>query len=157
MQTLKYAGPADVVAEVARLVADHSETPVLAGHLAYLKKRSAQMQHPTFRAAGWPLGDGAVESAHKLGVETRLKGSGMHWARPHVDPLLALRNVVCSDRWDEAWPQIVRTLRQQAQQRRDERRPQLRARSGATASALAPARQARRCKNLNRTRVNSLS
>jgi predicted RNA-binding Zn-ribbon protein involved in translation (DUF1610 family) len=126
MHTLKHAGPADVVAEVARLVADHSETPELAGHLAYLEKRTAQMQYPTFRAAGWPLGDGAVESANKLVVEARLKGSGMHWARPHVDPLVALRNVVCSDRWDEAWPQIVRTLRQQAQQRRDERRHQRR-------------------------------
>ena len=42
----------------------------------------------------------------------------MHWARPHVDPMLALRNIVCSDRWDEAWPQIMQTLRQQARQQR---------------------------------------
>jgi len=83
--------------------------------------------------AGWPIGDGAVESGNKLVVEARLKGSGMHWARPHVDPMLALRNIVCSDRWDEAWPQIVRTLRQQAQQRQAEHRHQRR-----TARASVP-------------------
>jgi hypothetical protein len=61
--------------------------------------------------------DGAVESGNKLVVEARLKGSGMHWARPHVDPLLALRDIACNDRWEEAWPQITRELRRQTRQR----------------------------------------
>jgi hypothetical protein len=134
LHALKHDGPTAVVAEVARLVAAQPEAPDLAGHLAYLEKRTAHMQYPTFQAAGWPIGDGAVESGNKLVVEARLKGSGMHWARPHVDPMLALRNIVCSDRWDEAWPQIVRTLRQQVQQRRAERHHQRR-----TARDRAPA------------------
>jgi hypothetical protein len=46
----------------------------------------------------------------------------MHWARPHVNPMLALRNIVCSDRWAAAWPQITQTLRQQARQQRTIRR-----------------------------------
>jgi len=46
----------------------------------------------------------------------------MHWARPHVDPMVALRNIACSDRWEEAWPQITRELRRQAAQRRAELR-----------------------------------
>jgi hypothetical protein len=124
---LKHGGPAAVLAEVRRLVAAQPESTDLTTQLAYLEKRTAHMQYPTFLAAGWPIGDGAVESGNKLVVEARLKGSGMHWARPHVDPMLALRNIVCSDRWDEAWSQIVSTLRQQAQQRRSERRHQRRA------------------------------
>ncbi len=55
------------------------------------------MNYPAFLAAGLPIGDGATESANKLVVETRLKGSGMHWTRCHVDPMLALRNIVCND------------------------------------------------------------
>ena len=43
-------------------------------------------------------------------------------ARPHVDPMLALRNVVCNDRWEEAWPQIAEELRRQTMQRRTQRR-----------------------------------
>jgi hypothetical protein len=94
----------------------------MATHLAYLEKRAGHMEYPAFQAAGWPIGDGAVESGNKLVVEARLKGSGMHWARGHVNSMLALRNIVCSDRWDEAWPQIASTLRQQERQRRTERR-----------------------------------
>ena len=65
-----------------------------------------------------------VESANKLVVEARLKGAGMHWKRENVDPMLALRNIVCSDRWDHEWPKIVLRLRQQAAQRKKSRRCQ---------------------------------
>ena len=54
-----------------------------------------------------------MESANKMVVEARLKGSGMHWERANVDPMLALRNSICSDRWSEDWPQIVKRLRSQ--------------------------------------------
>ncbi len=124
LHQLKHTGPNEVLSEVRRLVASRPDLPTLSKELAYLEKRAAHMDYPAFCAAGWPIGDGAVESANKLVVEARLKGSGMHWARPHVDPMLALRNIVCSDRWEEAWPQIVNTLRQQEQQRRTARRHQ---------------------------------
>jgi len=139
LHELKHTGPGQVVAEVQRLVAAQPASADAATHLAYLEKRAAHMQYPTFLAAGWPIGDGAVESGNKLVVEARLKGSGMHWARPHVDPMLALRNIVCSDRWDEAWPQIVSTLRQQVQQRHSEQRQQRRtARRSATIQPTVP-------------------
>lgn len=63
-----------------------------------------------------------MESGNELVLEARLKGNGMHWARPHVNPMLALRNVACNDRREEAWPQIALALRQQDQQRRTEHR-----------------------------------
>jgi hypothetical protein len=138
LHELKHHGPAAVLAAAQGLVAALPAESAAAPQLAYLEKRRAHMQYPALRAAGWPIGDGAVESGNKLVVEARLKGSGMHWTRPHVDPLLALRNIVCSDRWDEAWPQIVRTLRQQTQQRRVEQRHQRRAARSATAQPVAP-------------------
>jgi hypothetical protein len=122
LHSLKHAGPDPVLAEVRRLASRHPERAAILSNLCYLEKRQGQMQYPVFLAAGWPIGDGAVESANKLVVEARLKGSGMHWARPHVDPMLALRNIVCSDRWAEAWPQITQTLRCQARQQRTARR-----------------------------------
>ena len=79
--------------------------------LGYLEKRRGQIRYAEFQAQGYPIGSGAVESANKLVVEARLKGSGMHWARAHADPMLALRTVVCSDRWEEVWPQISQRLR----------------------------------------------
>ncbi len=124
MHQLKHAGPAPVLAEVRQLVTTHPDQSNLGKELAYLEKRSALMEYPQFQDAGWPIGDGAVESANKLVVEARLKGSGMHWAPDHVDSMVALRNIACNDRWDEAWPQIVGTLRQQEHQRRAKRRHQ---------------------------------
>lgn len=115
---LKHEGPAAVLAELANAVQRHPDRPALAEHLNYLRKRVGHMEYPTYQRDGWPIGSGAVESANKLVVEARLKGAGMHWAREHVNPLLALRNVVCSDRWEAAWPQIAQYLRQQASQQR---------------------------------------
>lgn len=65
------------------------------------------MQYPEFQRNGWPIGSGMVESANKNIVEARLKGPGMHWERKHVNPMLALRNAVCNDRWKEMWQKAV--------------------------------------------------
>ncbi len=121
LHRLKHDGPGEVLVDLRALTQAPPELPDLADHRAYLEKREAQLQYPAFQAASWPIGSGAVESGNKLVVEARLKGSGMHWARSNVDPMLALRTIVCNDRWDEAWPQIVTALRQRAAARRAER------------------------------------
>jgi hypothetical protein len=141
LHDLKHTGPDSVLAELRRLVSLKPDQAGLADDLQYLEKRRAQMQYPRFQAAGWPIGDGAVESGNKLVVEARLKGSGMHWAREHVDPMLALRNIVCSDRWAEAWPQITQTLRQQVRHHRrarHEKRRQAAQPAQSASSSAAP-------------------
>lgn len=92
--------------------------------LNYLEKRRAHIDYARFQALGYPIGSGSAESANKLVVEARLKGSGMHWAPAHVDPMLALRNIACSDRWEEAWPHITHRLRRQATEARRQRHQQ---------------------------------
>jgi hypothetical protein len=85
--TLKYDGPTPVLAVAQQLTAKHPDHIELAKALAYLVKREPQLDYPAFQAAGWPIGDGAIESANKLVVEARLKRSGMHWHRAHVNPI----------------------------------------------------------------------
>jgi len=119
-------GAATVLKALAHLPVDQANDPAAARAardtaLNYLTKRLNQIQYAAFHAQGFPIGSGSVESANKLVVEARLKGSGMHWARAHVNPLVALRTIACSDRWAEAWPQIERHLRDQACQRRTQR------------------------------------
>ncbi len=112
LHRLKHQGPEPVLAELHQRVAGLAEPPPeVPEALTYLDKRVALMQYPTFAAAGWPLGSGSVESANKLVVEARLKGAGMHWARPNVNPLLVLRNAACNDRWEEAWEHGAAQLR----------------------------------------------
>jgi hypothetical protein len=115
---LKHAGPDELLGELENLHSQHPQAEVISANLAYLEKRKEQMQYPQFQAQGWPIGSGIVESGNKLVVEARLKGSGMHWAEEHVDPMVAIRNIICSNRWKEEWPKIEDRLRQQAQQRR---------------------------------------
>ena len=95
---------------------------IVKGSLEYLEKRRDQIRYAEFQALGYPIGSGAVESANKLVVEARLKGSGMHWARDNVNPMVALRNIVCSDRWEETWPQICQRIRERAKERTAARR-----------------------------------
>ena len=121
-KTLKHEGGAAVVRALHSLVDAHAEAEGCRVALAYLEKREQQMQYPAFAGAGWPLGSGVVESANKVVVEARLKGAGMRWERCHVDPMLALRNIVYSDRWDEAWAQIGSELRAQERTARQKRR-----------------------------------
>jgi hypothetical protein len=77
------------------------------GNLAYLEKRENQMHYPQFQAAGWPIGNGIVESGNKVVVESRFKGAGMYWTDAHVNPILTLRNILCSDRWKADWPKVA--------------------------------------------------
>jgi len=118
LHLLKHEGPDAILNEFEALQRNHPDIQVISSNLAYLKKRKAQMQYPLFQAQGWPIGSGIVESGNKLVVEARLKGAGMHWAEEHVNPMLALRNILCSNRWKEEWPKIEVRLRKQTRQKR---------------------------------------
>ena len=135
---LKHDGPASVLAALRALPAGEQRHTAL----GYLGPRLPQLQYPTFRAAGYPIGSGIVASANTVVVEDRLKGSGMPWAPASVDPLLAPRTVVCANRWDEAWPQIGARLRATKRAHRDRRlraTERRAARTVALAASQAPA------------------
>ncbi len=110
--------------------------------LDYLEKRRGHIEYARFQALGYPIGSGSVESANKLVVEARLKGAGMHWAPIHVNPMLALRNIACSDRWEEAWPQITQRLRQEEHAARLHRHQKRQAKRLPTILVAPPAIQA---------------
>jgi hypothetical protein len=125
---------------VAGLVGVESKVETLEAvrsNLEYFEKRREQIRYSEFEAKGYPIGSGAVESANKLVVEARLKGSGMHWADRHVDPMVALRTVACSDRWEETFPEIERRLRTAVEERASTRRTDRRARCKADNEAAA--------------------
>lgn len=133
---LKHDGPEGVLNELRALIAAHPTLLELPKQLAYLEKRVRQMAYPQFVAEGWPIGSGMVESANKLVVEDRLKGAGMHWAEGNVNPMLALRNAVCNERWSEAWTVIEREQRRQVVVQRQMRR------AARQAASTSPVQQA---------------
>ena len=109
--TLKHGTPDQVLAAIRAVPVDEAPVPAQAAAkrdavLGYLESRRGQIAYAVFQAAGYPIGSGIVESANKLVVEARLKGSGMHWARRNVNGMVALRALVCSQRWGEGWAAI---------------------------------------------------
>ncbi len=146
---LKHGDSQEVLEEMRRLgkeladaeEADEAALKTVRGSLGYLEKRQEQIRYADFQAMGYPIGSGIVESANKLVVEARLKGSGMHWAEEHVNPMVALRTIVCSDLWEEAWPQTSQRLRDQARERGVKRRAE-RASVQPSKESVAPASDA---------------
>jgi hypothetical protein len=82
----------------------------------YLAARQEQIRYARFRALGYPIGSGCVESANKLVVQARLAGSGMHWRPEAVNPMLALRCLAVNGRWQTEWPQLWQAWRGQHRQ-----------------------------------------
>lgn len=139
LHTLKHEGITPVLAAIRALpMATPEAEEVRATVLAYLTKRTALLAYDAFRSKGYPIGSGMVESANKLVVEARLKGSGMHWARRHVTPMLALRGILCSGTWTTAWGPIWTELRRQAAEQRRQRRHDRRAQPNAIATPPTP-------------------
>lgn len=121
---LKHSPPQRTLADLRLLLPkarSDEQAEVLDRALRYLGKRQEMMDYPYFRKRGYPIGSGSVESGHKLVVQSRLKGAGMRWAEHHVDPLLALRDLICNDRWSEGWQDIVAHHWQQQHQKRRQR------------------------------------
>lgn len=120
-QQLKHQPPQRTLAELSLLRSKAKgdvQTAALDNARRYLQRRFAMIDYPFFQQRGYPIGSGAVESAHKQVVQRRMKQAGMRWAPHHVDPLLALRDLLSNGRWDEGWEHIVDfQLQQQRQQR----------------------------------------
>lgn len=121
LHRLKHEGPTRVLLHITRLVRRY---PQIQEQVSYLQKRRELMDYPAYRAAGWPIGSGSVESSHKLVVQARLKGPGMHWKPEHINPMLALRLALLNERWEDAWQEQHGLRRRQQHLRRQTRQQQ---------------------------------
>ena len=67
------------------------------------------MRYADFRAAGYPIGSGTVESGCK-GIAHRCKGRGQRWKAEGLTAILALRSAGMSGpkEWTWAWEQMRR-------------------------------------------------
>lgn len=75
--------------------------PILDRVANYLDRHRLHLDYPTFKAAGFPLGSGFVESAVKWLIQQRFKGVGMRWSEDGFNNLLMLRLAWANDRYDE--------------------------------------------------------
>jgi hypothetical protein len=71
----------------------------------YVRNNLFRTDYPRYRASGWLIGSGHVESACKGVVGQRLKGNGMRWSEPGADAVCHLRGLFKSEKgqWDAFW------------------------------------------------------
>jgi hypothetical protein len=119
---LKRGEPEAVLAAIRALPTGMGEAAAKRTAVRYLGSRLEQLRYATFIAAGYPIGSGIVESAGKLVVEARMKGSGMHWSPQQITPILALRGRLCSGQWTQTWSGIWREWRVHVVERQREAR-----------------------------------
>ena len=70
---------------------------------SYFDKRRERIRYDIFLEKGYPIGSGAIESAHKYCVQSRLKQAGMKWSIKNANAITQLRNSYLSGNWDDIW------------------------------------------------------
>ena len=80
-------------------------------HAFYFEKHQGTMDYPTYRARGWPMGSGTIESScGQFG--DRVKHNRMRWTRAGADALHAVKAAILSqdERWQRRWPPPIPIL-----------------------------------------------
>lgn len=72
----------------------------------YFHTHKRRMQYAAFRASGYPIGSGGVESGIKQ-FKQRLTGAGMRWSRRGAEHMLAIRSAVITDSFERLWPHVA--------------------------------------------------
>ena len=94
------------VQKVVRELSGKAESCARAGRLrAYLDRFQEALSYDQFKAAGYPLGSGEVESAHRYIPQQRLKIAGASWRPEMINKMLALRLIRANGWWREFWQQ----------------------------------------------------
>jgi hypothetical protein len=104
---LKHEGGEVVLKELRALPQDRRKAvqKVHGEVVGYFENHVHRMDYPTYRANGWAIGSGPVESACKTVIGKRMKGGGMRWGEDGADEMSHLRALLCSGekQWDAYW------------------------------------------------------
>jgi hypothetical protein len=74
----------------------------LGQHAAYFEEHRYRMLYAMFRAQGYPIGSGTIESGVKQ-FKQRLTGPGMHWSRLGAQRMLTIRAAILNRSFDRLW------------------------------------------------------
>jgi hypothetical protein len=72
----------------------------------YFQERMAEMRYADFRAAGYPIGSGTVESAARNVVQPRMRRPGRGWAREKAEAMLSALAEFHSGRLHSTWQRV---------------------------------------------------
>lgn len=89
--------------ERSRAIRPPTEQTILDALIGYLRPRVTHTDYVDFRAAGYVIGSGMMESTCKQVVGQRLKGTGMQWSEAGALAMTALVVHRLNGTWDRFW------------------------------------------------------
>lgn len=89
--------------ERSRAAREPADRPAIDALIEYLRPRLAITDYVDYRAAGYVIGSGMMESTCKQLVDQRLKGSGMQWSESGALAMTALIAHRLNGDWDRFW------------------------------------------------------
>ena len=94
----------EVIAAIKDLPAmTEEEKAVKERESGYFEKNKERMRYDQFRGKGLFVGSGVLEAGCRSVIGQRLKQSGMHWTVKGANSIIALRNCIMSNRWEDFW------------------------------------------------------
>lgn len=73
------------------LVQNEAQREAIRDLIRYCRTNQERMNYKVFREAGFPVGSGVVESAHKHVLQQRMKRAGQHWNPERANTMARLR------------------------------------------------------------------
>ena len=99
-QRLLTGGVADMIEELEQATTYSEEAlQALKEVLGYYKNNESRMQYHSYLQAGYLIGSGAMEAAHRNVVQQRLKLSGQRWSVEGAQKIVNLRAYKKSKQW----------------------------------------------------------
>jgi hypothetical protein len=105
---LKHEGGEPVLRRLRKLVGQSVPAAVrvrLEEAITYFENQKHRMDYPKYRAKGWQIGSGPMESACKTVIGMRMKQGGMRWGTDGADKIGHTRALFRGEKgqWDAFW------------------------------------------------------
>lgn len=98
------AGEASMLAtEWAALPLRGEAAKVRDEQVTYFTNQAERMAYARYRAAGWDIGSGMIESGCKTVIGQREKGAGMRWSDTGAQTVATVRLLLFNEAWDDYW------------------------------------------------------
>src|SRR5262245_12260367 len=96
---LKQGDVSAILTALEALEQRHDQDEAIRTAIHYFATHQGRMHYGQWRAEGFPLGSGSIESGVRRIVNLRLKGASLFWRPEHAEEILYLRCQIKSGRW----------------------------------------------------------
>ncbi len=94
---------ATLATEWARLPLRGEAASVRDTQVTYFTNQASRMAYDQYRADGWDIGSGMIESGCKAIIGQREKGPGMRWTDAGAQTVANVRLLLFNDEWTDFW------------------------------------------------------